>query len=29
MQNNFFFVESKQAPLLRQILDQTLLLECM
>ncbi len=28
MQHNFFFVESKQAPLLRQILDQTLLLEC-
>ncbi len=29
MQHKFFFVESKQAPLLRQILDQTLLLECM
>lgn len=29
MQHNFFFVECKQAPLLRQILDQTLLLECM
>jgi hypothetical protein len=29
MQHTNFFVESKQAPLLRQILDQTLLLECM
>jgi len=29
MQHKFFFVESKQIPLLRQILDQTVLLECM